>query len=108
MAASQAAREAAALECARVNRTLKEVSAAAVESALGCLARRDTASRQPFDSRWRRTSIRLRGEVDAARIWARLRATAGGRRALAAAAKDRADLVVAVSDRSRITLRASR
>ncbi len=108
VAANQADRDATALGCPRVTRTLLETSLASVATAVECLARRDAEARQPFDRQWRRTSIRLRGEVDAARIWARLRTSTAGRRALAAAAKDRASLAIAVSDRSRITLRLSR
>ena len=108
VAANQAEREAAALGCPRVSRNFTEIGAAGMQSALGCLARRDAESRQPLDSSWRRTSVRVRGEIDAARIWARLRSATGSRRALAAVAAGRATLTVALSDRSRITLRLSR
>jgi acetyl esterase/lipase len=108
VAASQADRDAAALGCPRVTRTLTETSLASMQSAVECLARRDAEARVPFDRQWRRTNVRLRGEIDAARIWARLRTSTAGRRALAAAAKDRATLAIGLSDRSRITLRLSR
>jgi hypothetical protein len=50
----------------------------------------------------------MRGEVNAARIWGYLRGLASGRRALAAAAKRRAKVIVQTGDRSRVTLRATR
>lgn len=107
VAAHQAERDAAAKGCARADRTLVDISATNVQSALACLARRDRAARRSF-ARWRSTSIRLRGEINAARIWALLRTTTRGKQALAALAKRRARLTIAVSDPSRVTLRASR
>jgi acetyl esterase/lipase len=107
-AANQAERDAESLGCPRVTRSLREVGAAKVQAALVCLARRDASSRQAYDTRWRRTSTRLRGEINAARIWARLRASTSGKRALAAGANRRTKLAVVVSDRSKVTLRAAR
>ena len=107
-AADRAEKDAAALGCGGVTRSLRQVGTAKVLSALACLARRDAASRGAYSSRWRRTSTNLRGEINAARIWARLRTSTSGRRALAAGAKRRAKLAVSVGDRSQITLRASR
>ena len=108
VAANQAELDADQLDCARTNRTTRETSLPAIGSSLACLARRDGAARRPFDRDWRRTSIRMRGEIDSARIWARLRSTAAGRRALAALARRRAELAVEPSDRSRVTLRLAR
>lgn len=107
VAAHAAERDAKAKGCARVDRTLVDISAAKVQSALICLARGDRAARRSFGG-WRSTSIRLRGEINAARIWALLRTTTRGKEALAALASRRAKLTIAVSDRSRITLRRSR
>ncbi len=107
-AAHQAEKDAAALGCGGVTRSLRQVGTAKVQSALACLARRDATSRNAYSARWRRTSTKLRGEINAARIWARLRTTTAGRRALAAGAKRRAKLAVAVGDRSQVTLRVSR
>jgi hypothetical protein len=50
----------------------------------------------------------MRGEVNAARIWGYLRGTTSGRRALAAAARQRAKVMVQIGDRSRVTLRTTR
>jgi acetyl esterase/lipase len=107
-AANQAEKDAAKLGCPSVTRSLRQVGAAKIQAALVCLARRDATARLIYDRRWRRTSTRLRGEINAARIWAQLRRSTAGRRALAAGAKKRAKLAVAVSDRSQVTLRASR
>jgi len=56
---------------------------------------------------WQRTTFKLRGEVNAARIWDALRGSRSGRRALAAAAKRRARISVLIGDRSRVVLRAT-
>ena len=106
--ANQAEKDAGALGCGGVTRSLRQVGAAKVQAALACLARRDASSRNAYSARWKRTSTRLRGEINAARIWAQLRRSAAGRRALAAGAKRRAKLAVVVSDRSQVTLRAAR
>jgi len=108
VAANDAERDADGLDCPRTNRTTREVTLPAIQSSLACLARRDAAARRPLDPDWRRTSVRMRGEVDSARIWARLRATVAGRRALAALARRRAALAVDQGDRSRATLRLTR
>lgn len=107
-AANEAEKDAAALRCPGVTRSLRQAGARKIQSALACLARRDATSRVRYSNRWRRTTTRLRGEINAARIWAQLRRTTAGKRALAAGAKKRAKLAVVVSDRSRVTLRASR
>ena len=77
-------------------------------AALRCLARKDATARRAGSRAWQRTSVTLRGEINAARIWTSLRATASGRRALAAAAKRRAKVTVSPGDRSRVVLRATR
>lgn len=107
-AANEAEMEAGALGCGGVTRSLRQVGPAKVQAALACLARRDATARTAYSSRWKRTSTRLRGEINAARIWAQLRRSTAGRRALAAGAKRRAKLAVVVSDRSQVTLRAAR
>lgn len=74
-----------------------------MSGALRCLAR--TYKNGPSRSGgWKKTSFRVRGEVDAARIRAHLRRTRSGRRALAASAAGRANLTVRVASRSRVIL----
>lgn len=106
VAASEAERSAARTGCAGVGRSLAEVGLATLKSALRCLARRDAAGSSARG--WQRTSVTLRGEVNASRIWSSLRATKSGRRALAAAAAKRARVSVRTGDRSRVVLRAAR
>lgn len=63
------------------------------------------AETRPVPSRsgpWKKTSFRVQGEISAARIWARLRTTISGRRALAATAARRVKLSVRTADRSRV------
>jgi acetyl esterase/lipase len=108
VAANKAERLAARTGCARVNKTLASIKLAVVKATLGCLARKGAAAGQAFDRAWRSTSIRLHGEINAARIWALLRSTKAGRKALAAAARSRATLSVRTSEKSRVTLRARR
>ena len=108
VAARAAEREAARTGCSQVARTFGEIGPKGLQSALRCLARKH-AGRLPADSgRWRETSVKLRGEVSAARVWQFLRSTKSGQRALAAAARRRAQIIVRPGDRSRVILRAAR
>jgi acetyl esterase/lipase len=95
--------------CSGVSRSLAEVGLRNLQSALRCLARKDgeAALGARADS-WQQTNIKLRGEVNAARIWASLRGSRSGRRALAATAARRAKVLVQTGDRTRVTLRAIR
>jgi hypothetical protein len=79
-----------------------------VQSALRCLAHKDVRSRSAGRGAWRQTTVNLRGEVNAARIWTSLRGTKSGRRALVASASRRAKVAVLSGERSRVTLRATR
>jgi acetyl esterase/lipase len=101
-------RGAARSGCSQVARSVTQTGPKGLQSALRCLVR-TAARRAPSGSaRWRQTSIKLRGEVNAARVWASLRATKNGQRALAAVARRRAQVTVRTGDRSRVTLRATR
>ncbi len=103
-----AERQAAQTGCSSVTRSLGEVGVASLLSGLRCLARKDAAADRAGEASWQQTNIKLRGEVNAARIWASLRGTRSGRRALAAAAVRRATVLVQTGDRTRVTLRAIR
>ena len=107
VAARAAERDAAATGCSAVGRSLAEVGLNTVKSALRCLARKDAAGGGRAGG-WQRTSVTLRGEVNASRIWSSLRATKSGRRALAAAAAKRAKVSVRTGDRTQVVLRAAR
>jgi len=94
--------------CSQVARSVTETGPKGLQSALRCLVR-TAARRAPSGSaRWRETSVKLRGEVNAARVWTSLRATKNGQRALAAVARRRASVTVRTGDSSRVTLRATR
>ena len=108
VAARAAERDAARRGCSQVTRSVTETGLKGLQSALRCLARKEARSLPSDPGGWRQTSVNLRGEVNAARVWAYLRGTASGRRALAAAAKRRAKVIVQTGDRSRVTLRAAR
>ncbi len=103
-AAHAASAAAAAARCPGANQTLTRSGIARVRTALRCLARRDSSARRG-SLRRSPTSQRLRGEVTAARIWAALRATAPGRRALGALAAGRARAGVRSGDPSVVTVR---
>jgi acetyl esterase/lipase len=107
VAAREAERTAGRTGCAQVSRSLSEVGLPALQGALRCLARKDAEALRAGTSSWQQTNIKLRGEVNAARIWASLRNSRSGRRALAAAAKRRAKVLVQTGDRTRVTLRAT-
>jgi hypothetical protein len=108
VAARDAERSAARTGCSLVNRSLGEIGLPGLQVGLRCLARRDAASLRAGTGSWRQTSVKMRGEVSAARIWGYLRALRSGRRALAAAAMRRAKVMVQTGDRSRVILRATR
>ena len=104
LARKDAERRAAAVKCSTSSSRLQDVGLARVQRALRCLARRDTALRSVGAAGWRRTTITVQGAVNAARIWARLRESAAGRRSLAALAARRARLSVRLGSRSRVGL----
>ena len=108
VAAHAAERVGARTGCSGVGRSLTEIGLTALRAALRCLARKDVGARGAASRSWQRTSVTLRGEVNAARIWRSLRATKSGRRALSAAARRRAKVTVRPGDRSRIVLRSTR
>jgi acetyl esterase/lipase len=108
IAAHEAERIGARTGCSGVGSSLGEVGLTGLRASLRCLARKDSAARTAGSRSWKRTSVTLRGEVNAARVWTSLRRTTGGRRALAAAATRRAKLTVSAGDRSRVVLRATR
>jgi acetyl esterase/lipase len=107
VAARDAERNATRTGCSLVNRSLGEVGLPGLRVGLRCLARKDAASLRAGGGSWLQTSVKMRGEVNAARVWGYLRGTTSGRRALAAAAKRRAMVIVQTGDRSRVTLRAT-
>jgi acetyl esterase/lipase len=108
VAGREAEREAQRTGCAQVSRSLTEIGLAGLKSGLRCLARKDAEALHAGTASWQETNIKMRGEVNAARLWASLRGSTSGRRALAAAAKSRAKVLVQLSDRTRITLSATR
>lgn len=95
--------DAAKMRCKSANRTVREITTSKLRGALRCLARNDKTG-PARSGQWKKTSFRVQGELNAARIWARLRKTTSGRRALAAAAADRVKLTVRVANRSRVIL----
>jgi len=106
--ANNAERSAARTGCAQVKLTLAEAGRRGLQSALRCLALKDSRSLPGRVGAWRRSVVRMRGEVNPARLWAALRRSAGGRSALLATAKRRARISVLSGDPSRVTLRADR
>ena len=106
VAARNAERAATRTGCSRVSRSIAQIGLAGVRAALRCLASSPRGSRRSAPRGWRRTIVTMRGEINAARIWDRLRATRGGRRALDATAMRRATVTVRPGPRSQITLRA--
>jgi acetyl esterase/lipase len=79
----------------------------AMTSALRCLTRNDRTVRRGGRARIATATRRLRGEINAARIWTTLRSSARGRRALAAFAVRRARLSLRSANPSTVTLRGS-
>ncbi len=105
IATRDAERAAAGTGCKGVTKSVTQAGLEALKSALRCLAGRDADARKAGSRSWQQTSVKLRGEVNAARVWANLRATVSGRRALAAAARRRASVIVRTGDRSRVILK---
>ena len=103
-----AERVAARTGCLQVTRSISQAGLAGLQSGLRCLARKDVDAQRAGTGSWRQTSVNLRGEVNAARVWGYLRGTQNGRRALVAAAKRRAKVSVQAGDRSRVILKAIR
>lgn len=106
--ARAAERQAARTGCSQVSRSVAETGLNGLQNALRCLARKRARTLPSDSGRWRQTSVKLRGEVNAARVFSYLRSTRSGKRALSAAAKRRAKVIVRTGDRSRVTLRAAR
>ncbi|MDP2712192.1 MAG: alpha/beta hydrolase [Solirubrobacteraceae bacterium] len=106
VAARNAERSAARTGCSKVGRSVREIDRPELFGALRCLARKDGTARREGNGSWSRTSVRMYGEVNAARLWSQLRRTVSGRRALVAADKRRAQLTLHASERSQIILRA--
>ena len=104
--ARRAERLAARSGCRHATRSIAQIGVAGVHRALRCLANAPRRSRRSSAGGWRRTLVTMRGEINAARIWDRLRATGDGRRALHATATQNATISVRQGPRSRITLRA--
>jgi acetyl esterase/lipase len=105
VATREAERAAKRTRCDDTDRSLAEIGKPALLSALRCLARSDDRSLSSGAARWRQATVALRGEINAARLWTRLRATTAGRRALAAIAGRRAKLAVRLADRSQVVVR---
>jgi acetyl esterase/lipase len=103
-----AERDAARTGCAQVSRSVAQTGPKGLQDALRCLARKAARTLPSSTGGWRETSVKLRGEVNAARVWAYLRSTSNGRRALAAARNRRAKVNVRTGDRSRGIQRAKR
>jgi acetyl esterase/lipase len=108
VAGRAAERNAARTGCSGVSRSLAEIGLPGLQSGLRCLARKDAEALRGGAASWQQTNIKLRGEVNAARVWASLRGSKSGRRALAAAAAKRVKVLVQTGDRTRVTLRAIR
>jgi dienelactone hydrolase len=101
----EAERLAAGLGCAHADDFVTRVGVPALRRALRCLALEDLPSLREATGDWRRTTIRLRGNLDAALIWAQLRTTVSGRRALIALAARRATVALRIDERSRVIVR---
>jgi len=108
VAAHRAEHSADRTGCLGVVRSVDEVGLPGLVNGLRCLARKDASARGASTRTWQRTAVKLRGKVNAARVWSSLRATPSGRRALAAAAKRRAKVTVRAGARSRVVLSARR
>ncbi|MEA2232215.1 MAG: hypothetical protein QOD83_2031 [Solirubrobacteraceae bacterium] len=81
------------------------LSVVTMTGALRCLARNDPTVPRAGKARAGTTTRRLRGEVNAARVWSSLRSSASGRRALAAFAASRASFRLRSGNPSTVTLR---
>jgi acetyl esterase/lipase len=101
-------RGAARSGCSQVARSVAKAGQKGLQSALRCLVRTAARKAPSGGARWRQTSVKLRGEVNAGRVWASLRATQNGQRALAAVNRRRAKVTVLSGDHSRVTVRSIR
>lgn len=108
VATRDAERAAAGTGCRGITKSVTQAGVDGLKSALRCLAQKDAEAQKAASRNWQQTSVKLRGEVNAARVWAYLRASVSGRRALAAAARRRASVIVRTGDRSRVILRATK
>jgi len=111
VSSQRAERAAERTNCRWVARSLHEIELRGLRDAIRCLARRRPRRlRGPRDraATWQGTQISLRGEINAARIWSKLRASQSGSPALSALAGGRARLTVRSGQRSRITIRPGR
>ncbi|MEY2441959.1 MAG: hypothetical protein QOJ46_1385 [bacterium] len=106
--ARDAERSGARTGCPGVDSSVGTIGSRALASALRCLAQSDVGSLRTGIGTWRRSILTVNGKVDAARLWARLRRTTTGRRALVASLKRRVDLVVHTGHPSRVLLRRTR
>ena len=107
-AAYDAERAAARMGCKGITRSVTSGGVARVQKALTCLAKADRRARKAGAKRARTTSRTVRGELNAARAWNALRASIGGRRALAALAAGRAKASVRSGNPTSVTLRVRR
>ncbi|MDX6719691.1 MAG: hypothetical protein QOJ63_1945 [Solirubrobacteraceae bacterium] len=108
ISARDAGRSAALTGCPQVGRSITELGLPGLQSALRCLAHKDVRSLPAGSGSWQRSTVNMRGEVNAARIWTSLRATKSGRRALVATATRRAKVSVRSADRSSVVVRSTR
>ena len=93
--------------CAKVRRSVAEVGPRGLLSALRCLARSDARLRLAAPGPWERSILNMHGEVNAGRVWASLRRTTSGRRALVASTGHRASITVRTGDPSGVVVRRS-
>jgi len=107
VAAHAAQRTAVRMGCPQVTRSVTQIGVPGLQRSLRCLAAKDALARRDGTGTWRQTRLNVRGEINAARVWAYLHQTRSGRRALAATARRRARVLVEIGDRSRIILRAT-
>ena len=107
VAAARADATAEASVCAR-RHPLATAPNEGLASALRCLARRVAAVRATLANEAVTTTRRLRGKVNAARLWASLLASRRGRCALAAIAAGRATISVRPGDPTGVTIRIAR
>ena len=99
----QAERKAARIGCGQAKHSIARIALPALRNALRCLVRRHPRSRPRTTSGWKQTTLKLRGDVSAARIWAHLHTTKSGIRALGAVGENRAKMTLRIGDPSRVT-----
>jgi acetyl esterase/lipase len=92
--------------CSKVTRTVRDAGEGVLQGALRCLARKQSGSLPSNVGGWRQTSLRLRGDVNAARLWAQLDESRSGRLALAATARARTRVIAQIGDRTRVLVQA--